>query len=309
MIYNEYLFLGFTPKIPTNCNKPPTIYAILNSIVNFGKSEKEKIKDLAKYGRSTIFDFSYPLSTKVNKEEFECMILNHFLMRRIGLETVTAFKIQLNVKLNEIMPLYNKLFDLLYDNDLLGEITKRQGTDNRTTNTINSTEDESQTKSNKNSTNDENSVSIDDNSESNRTTNTASNEATNLTTNTSDKRHSDTPQNELSEVRNGNYITDYNYDSNTTNSTDSSTSEGTSENRRTQNNRNTNVKNSENTENNEINTNNKSNSTGNTQDDNVYQETITKINKFDIYLKMNEDIKNIYTMIFKDLDCLFYQLV
>ena len=54
-------------------------------------------------------------------------------MIRIGFDTVTAFRIQLNVKLNEIMPLYNKMFDLLYDNDLFGEITKRDGTDNRTT--------------------------------------------------------------------------------------------------------------------------------------------------------------------------------
>lgn len=297
MIYNEYLFLGFTPRIPTNCNKPPTVYAILNSIVNFGKSEKEKIKDLAKYGRSTIFDFNYPLSNKVSKEEFECMILNHFLMRRIGLETVTAFKIQLNVKLNEIMPLYNKLFDLLYDNDLFGEITKREGTDNRITNTQTNKDD---TKTNETNTT---SRTIDDINETNNTSTEASNQAQNTTSHTSDKRYSDTPQNQLNEVRNGNYVTEYTYTDDDTESQDMSESTGLSQNSR----RGNNV--SENTSNSKMNDVLNSKTNSDTTDDNKYQETITKVNMFDIYMKMNEDIKNIYTMIFKDLDCLFYQLV
>ena len=47
----------------------------------------------------------------------------------------------------------------------------------------------------------------------------------------------------------------------------------------------------------------------NTKDNNNYEETTSKINMFEIYSKLNEEIKNIYTMIFKDLECLFYQLV
>lgn len=96
-----------------NNEKPPTLYAILNSMVNFGESEKTKIKNLASTGREKIFDFEYPLTSTVEKEEFETLILNKFLMRRIGYETVTAFKIALSVKLNEIMPRYNKMFDML----------------------------------------------------------------------------------------------------------------------------------------------------------------------------------------------------
>ena len=115
-IDNNY-FLPF-PFIPSNCEKPPTIYTILESIVNYGKDEKTKIKDLAKEGRTTIFDFDYPLTNKISKQDFECMILNHFLMRRIGFETVTAFKIQLNVKINEIMPVYNKMFDAISNWDI-----------------------------------------------------------------------------------------------------------------------------------------------------------------------------------------------
>ena len=73
-------------RIPDDYNIPPTLYSILNSIVNFENEDPVKIKDLARYGRSKIFDFDYPLSQYANKEEFECMILNHYIMRRIGYE-------------------------------------------------------------------------------------------------------------------------------------------------------------------------------------------------------------------------------
>lgn len=246
MMYNFY---GFMPFIPIMNEKPPTLYSLLESIVNYGKEDKQKIKDLAKYGRTTIFDFDYPLSEKITKEQFECMILNHFLMRRIGFETLTAFKIQLNVKLNEIMPMYNKLIDLLYSENGFGEITKRQGFDNR----------------------------IVDNTSN--TTNEMTNHSNTTHENISDRRGSDTPQDELDNIRQGKYVTEYHYDKDNSNNEDTSISNGTSQNKT------------------------------NTKDNNNYEENISKINKFEIYSKLNEEIKNIYTMIFKDLDCLFYQLV
>ena len=237
--------LFFVPFIPVMNEKPPTVYSILESIVNYGKTDKTKIKDLAKEGRSTIFDFDYPLSEKITKEDFECMILNHFLMRRIGTDTVTAFKIKLNVKLNEIMPMYNKLIDLLYEENAFGEITKRTGKDNRVI--------------------------------QNATTNEMENTANTENENIADRRGSNTPQNELDNVRAGKYVTEYHYDTDNSSSTDTSKTNG------------------------------KSNS--NTKDDNTYEETTSRINLFEVYAKLNEEIKNIYTMIFKDLDSLFYQLV
>lgn len=265
MYPNDYFFYGFMPFIPSINEKPPTVYTLLESIVNYGKDDKTKIKDLASVGRATIFDFDYPLSDKLTKEEFECMILNHFLMRRIGFETLTAFKIQLNVKLNEIMPMYNKLIDLLYSENGFGEITKRQGFDNRiidnTSKTIN--EDTSTTTN-----------SMTNNSETNHSE-------------TSDRRESDTPQSQLENVRDGSYVTKYNYDTNTGNSQDTSTTNG----------------NSKNTSNGETNTN------SNTKDNNNYEENTIHTNMIELYTKFNQEIKNIYTMIFKDLECLFYQLV
>lgn len=252
--YYNGLFM-FYPFLPPNCNKPPTLYSVLNSIVNGDKDEDEytKIKDLAKEGRSTIFNFDYPLSQYIEKEKFETMILNHFLQRRIGFETVTAFRIQLDVKLNEIMPLYNKMFNALDNWEIFndGEVTTRTGTDNTTT------------------------------QNTNNTSNSLTNQSTTSTTDVSDRRNSDSPQNQLEDLRNGSYVTNYNYDTNTNNGQDNSTSQGTSQ------------------------------ATNNGTDNKQYNETITRTpaDKIAILKEMQENIKSIYTMIFKDLDCLFYQLV
>lgn len=252
MIYPfSYLFMPF---IPPNCDKPPTVYSILNSIVNGDKEEDDytKIKDLAKEGRSTIFNFDYPLSQYIDKEKFEIQILNHYLMRRIGFETVTAFRIQLNVKLNEIMPMYNKMFDSLENWNIFedGETTIREGTENRT------------------------------NESTNTSSNTLENESSTTNEDIQDRRSSDTPQSKLENVRDGSYVTNYGYDTTTNNSHDTSSSNGTSN----------------------------SNTTG--KDDNIYQETIKRspADKIAILKEMQENIKSIYTLIYEDLDCLFYGL-
>ena len=237
------------PFLPRNCEKPPTIYSILESIVNYGTDDKTKIKDLAKVGRTKIFDFDYPLSDKISKEEFECMILNHYLTRRIGFDTPTLFKIQLNVKLNEIMPMYNKMFDSIDGWDIFkdGEKSTRYGTDNREINSTSNTENTLHNKSN--------------------------------SENISDRRYSDTPQNELQNIRDGKYVTEYNYDTN--NAEDTSDSNGTSQN------------------------------TLNTNDDNTYNEIIekTNANKIEILKQMQQEIKSIYSLIFNDLDDLFYSII
>lgn len=255
-IDNNYFLL--CPPLPPNCSKPPTIYTILESIVNpdvdlNDPAPEVKIKDLAKEGRSTIFNFDYPLSQYIEKEKFETMILNHFIQRRIGFETVTAFRIQLDVKLNEIMPLYNKMFNALDNWEIFndGEVTTRTGTDNTTT------------------------------QNTNNTSNSLTNQSTTSTTDVSDRRNSELPQNQLEDLRNGSYVTNYNYDTNTNNGQDNSTSQGTSQ------------------------------ATNNGTDNKQYNETITRTpaDKIAILKEMQENIKSIYTMIFKDLECLFYQLV
>ena len=225
------------PWLPTNCDLPPTLKSLMNSICNYGKEEKTNIYNLAKGSRETIFNFDYPLSDKVNRENFEIMILNHYIHRRIGFDTPTEFRIALNVKLNEIMPRYNKLFDMLDGWDLYngGEVTTRVQTDNGT-NTLNNTVNANNT-------------------------------------NISDRRNSNVPQNELEDVQNGSYMTDYNYDTNTDSNTTVTNSSG----------------NNSNTTNEEI--------------------TRSPSDKIRIYKEFMENVNNIYSLIFKDLDSLFYGLV
>ena len=235
-MYPNMMFWPMIPNlrmISNNCDLPPTIYALLNSYVNFSNDNPEKIKDLAKTGRACIFDFEYPLATGWSKEEFECMVLNHFLMRRIGYETVTAFKIALNVKLNEVMPNYNMLYDSIKSWNVFadGETVTR-----------------------------------------NNTSTLASNEIGNASTSgTSDQRTSDTPQNAINDVQAGTYVSNYEYDQNTDNTNTSSSK----------------------------------------SDISTDAETITRspADKINIYQKFLASKQNLYTMIFKDLDSLFYQIV
>lgn len=241
------------PNIPTNNMKPPTIYSILESIVNFGTDEKTKIKDLAKAGRHKIFDFEYPLSDKVNKEKFECMILNHFIMRRIGFQTITPFKIQLDVKLNEIMPIYNKMFESLDGWNIFEDGEK----------IVHELEDTRESKNITSATNEMNS-----NSKTNGE-------------NISDQRNSKLPQNQIDNVKDGKYLTEYNLNTDTNSSSDESKSTG------------------------------KSDGTSDTNDKHTLKEEWSKspADKIAIYKEFQENLKSIYGMIFKDLECLFYQLV
>ena len=250
--------LMFSPMVPNlrklwnDYNIPPTVYALLNSYVNFSKEEPEKIKDLAKLGRSMFFDFEYTLTNKITKEQFETMILNHFLMRRIGYDTVTAFNIALSVKINEIMPKYNILFNALDGWEIFnsGETTTRTMTDN----TISESES---------------TVS---------TTDSNSNTTSSNSSNTTDNRFSNTPQNKIQDVRAGDYVSEYTYTQTNANSQDTGTSSSTA---------------------------------GNSGEDNkTVNETITKTpaDKIKVYTEFVKNYNNIFTMIFEDLEPLFYQI-
>lgn len=236
-------FYPFIPKIPNTCEEPPTIYAILNSYVNFGKSEDEKKKsnELAKYGRSVIFDFDYPLTQNINKESFEIMILNKFLMRRIGYETVNAFKISLSVKLNEIMPKYNIMFDAIKNWNLFndGETYTRSYEETRSDN------------------------------------GTSQNNMTSGTNNTSDRRYSNVPQNQIQDIKDGDYMTDYNFDTDI--------SSVTSQN----------------------------NGTSATSGTTNINETTTRSSqdKIKLYADFLKEVNSVYTYIFDELKDLFFGLV
>lgn len=236
-MFNDYItnfYLG-VPEIPDISFKPPKLYDLMDSICNYGKEWDERISapNLAENCHSQIFDFSYPLTSNINKDKFEIDILNHYIMRRIGFETFTAFQIQLNNKLNEIMPKYNKMFDAFKDWDMFedGETVTRNVTDSGQSHMASGTTGSS----------------------------------------TSDRRYSNTPQNQIQDVQDGSYMTDYNYDQNS----DTTTSE----------------------------------TTGN--DSRNTAETINRspADKLKIYEDYMMNVHNVMTLIYKELDLLFYSLV
>lgn len=239
------MFDMFPPTMLGGFKEPPTLYSLMESMVNYNRVNKTPIKDLCKEARHTIFDFSYPLSEKVNKEDFECMILNHFITRRIGFTVYTPWRIALETKLNEIMPFYNKMFDLLDGWDIFkdGETTERIVEDSRTTENHTSTE----------------------------TNSNSSSEGYN------EKTLSDTPQNELDDIRDNKYADDFEHSKNNANSKDKSNSSGNS----------------------------------NTKDSGNLKETIKRspADKMKLYSEYLENKNHIYSLIFSELNCLFYGLV
>lgn len=250
--------------------KPVRLYRLLQSICNFDEEEYTPTKDLAKVGRTKIFDFDYPLTDNVPRETFEVNILEHFMNRRIGFETPTAFKISLKAKLNEIMPTYNKMFDMLdgwnlfNDGETIGKTT-----------TISYEESG-------------------DYDKKNTGTDTVNNTGTNTNVETgsvtTDNRNSDMPQSDIGNVQDDDYLTNYTLNNQTYNNLQNQLTQNT-QNQRTANLR-------------EQNEHNK-----NIGETITESETHTEKDKIKIYKEFLENRTSIYTMIYDDLETCFYGLL
>lgn len=57
-----------------------------------------------------IFDFDYPFYSEERRKQFEQHFIDHFYYDEIGQETIARFKHRLKIKLNLIMPYWNKIF-------------------------------------------------------------------------------------------------------------------------------------------------------------------------------------------------------
>lgn len=244
------------PILQQGNNLPPTLYGIMQSLVNYDTDEPSKLKDMWQKARKYIFNFDYVLTNNVSRETFEHNILNHYLMRRINYDTVTLFQIMLENKLAEILPKYNMLWDSLDGWDIFKSgTTTREFTDNTTTsNTGNNTVNGSIT------------------AENSGTTNTINNTG-----------YSDTPQSKIDDIDSNEYLTEYTHnvaDNTITNNTSTTTT-----------NTSTNI------------------DSGNSNK--TIKEVVTRTadNEIDLLIKFQTEYNNIWTMLYRDLDCLFYGLV
>lgn len=159
-----------------------------------GESESKgynSLDETLEAGRQYIFDFNYPIFDPAYKPALETKILRHFYTREIGEETVGLWKLRLNARMNEIMPLYNKLyesellaFNPLYDvdytrsGDRSGNQSKEETVQNTTRHTgiISGSMDDNR-QANENSLDYQNGIRKDSGTES-RTLSSNTNEAT-----------------------------------------------------------------------------------------------------------------------------------
>lgn len=159
----------------------------------------EDVEDVIEECRSKIFSFNYPIFDVAYKKTLETKILKHFYTREIGLETYGLWKLKLDTKMNEIMPLYNMYytsallnFNPLYTKDLY---RKKDVEIDTTDNLIGTQGIESSIDRSSSSTNTEsvNVISGENGLANNDTVNR--------------DLYSDTPQGSLTGVENQNYLT------------------------------------------------------------------------------------------------------
>lgn len=220
------------------------------------------LNELINNAKAHIFDFDYSIKAEA-KADFETMFIRHFLNRRIGFETYAMWKNYLITKLYEIIPRYNFMLNALDDWDIfLAEKEVRE----QQTNTA--------------------SIAHTDTESTNIQGSTGSNQNASVSSDKVDLRFSDTPQNRLTDIQNGTYLSSYQLTQ-----TDSTASSA-------------NVTSNSNT------MGAKSGATARDKASGNLNETITRTNyDVDRYLNFQNKFNNIATQMFKDLDCLFYQII
>jgi len=147
MIYKLHQINNKLYNVLTADDDPPKLYELMLSYANYGKETRLDLNETIEEFRKYLFSFDYPINDTV-KEKFETLFIKNFLHRRIGYETFIAFQIALEVKLNSIMPKYDKMLSGFKLFDFLGiqeihqrhENTQNEGTtsgvmDNRFSNT------------------------------------------------------------------------------------------------------------------------------------------------------------------------------
>ena len=319
------MMIGASNDLISNNMKPVRLYRLMQSIVNFDRDIPVSTYDLSKYARIKIFDFDYPLSQNIEKETFETNILNHFINRRIGFQTPTAFKIALNSKLNEIMPMYNNMFDMVSNWGIFKNGDEEFIEENHTfiENFIGLKQNDNKRDSKKDNTQNENNIKNSNGTASTTGSNsqsiTGSGSDTNVETGsvTKDIRNSAMPQSEISNVQDADYLTNYTLETDTFNNHTNARTLSNTESVTGSNSELNDIVTKE-SEDNLKETSEKTNSNEtlkeNTNNEKSISENYTKkVNRsnfkdLDSYIKFVNEIKSIYSLIYKDLDDLFLEI-
>lgn len=164
------------------------VRSILETYAGYKEEQDfDKIDYIIAASRGMVFTKEYDLFDPDYKMVIESKILYHYYMREIGAETAGLWKYYMNRTMTEIMPYYNELYkSALLDFDPLNDVDYTREGDRAGTEDSTLTTSTSETEQGTHETETEN-VSFGDNKD----------------------RYSDTPQNGLSAVDQGQYLTTY----------------------------------------------------------------------------------------------------
>lgn len=151
--------------------------------------ERDNVYNVITNAMPKVFNFNFPIFDEAYRPVLERKILMHYYTREIAFETVGLWKLKLETRLNEIMPYYNKLYELelteynpIWDVDLTEDKTRVVDTD--------TSDSESRMG---------NSSKVEDNQTARQYASTTHDDGSNL--------YSDTPQGEITNLADGKYLT------------------------------------------------------------------------------------------------------
>lgn len=105
---------------------------IVESMNAYDESQdRDKIDEMVNAVSSRIIG-EYPIFDESYRQTLNNKIIRHFYTREIGFETVGLWRFKLNVKMNEIMPYFNKLYEseLIHFDPLLDFHYTKEGSNN-----------------------------------------------------------------------------------------------------------------------------------------------------------------------------------
>lgn len=87
-----------------------TVKSICESFAKANGYTGTDVNEIIQNAYQSIFSFYFPIFEPTHRAELCKKILKHYYFREIGAETYGAWKVQLDTRMNEIMPFYNQLY-------------------------------------------------------------------------------------------------------------------------------------------------------------------------------------------------------
>lgn len=189
---------------------------ICEALAGFSESQGYgKVSDIINDSWGKVFDFDFPIFDEEYRSVLCKKILKHYYTREIGLETVGLWKLKLDTKMNEIMPLFNQRyesasfkFNPLWDVDYTKTSNGGESGENSRETSGTSENKESSLRESSRNLDEDGTLERNYNSQTeDKKTGTEQFQTNRQNTENDVNRFSDTPQGGLTGMRNDNYLT------------------------------------------------------------------------------------------------------